>query len=204
MEFKERLKTLRQQNGLSQEALAKSIYVSRSAIAKWESGLGIPNDSNVEELCKYFNVKEEWLLDRIDLKKQLKITKQQVFTLITGILGVLTPFIYVLLGFTLTFRVNPVISYMPLNLPSFFDFIIQYAETETATSFCILWFSVAVWASTVLFAVLSLTVPELKRHTCICRSINIGSVVLSLLMFLILFIITVNVNDTIYWFYPKY
>ena len=38
MQFQEKLKMLRQKKGLSQAALAKNIYVSRSAIAKWESG----------------------------------------------------------------------------------------------------------------------------------------------------------------------
>lgn len=94
MEFKDRLKTLRQQKGLSQEALAKEIYVSRSAIAKWESGLGIPNDSNVKELCKYFDVEEDWLLDRQDLKKQINITKSQK-KVIVSVLSVFLGFLLV-------------------------------------------------------------------------------------------------------------
>ena len=204
MEFKDRLKSLRQQYGLSQEVLAKEIFVSRSAIAKWESGLGIPNDSNVEELCKYFNVEEEWLWDRNDLKKQLKITKQQVLTFITGVLGIISPCIYVLLGFTITFYQSMLISmiYPPM---SFFDFIIAFADTSTATSFWLLWLSVAVWAGTVIFALLSLTVRKLRKHTRICCYINIGMVVLSLLIFLILFKLTINSLDgTVYRFYPEF
>ena len=35
MEFKDKLKALRRERGLSQKALAEAIFVSRSAVAKW-------------------------------------------------------------------------------------------------------------------------------------------------------------------------
>ena len=58
MEFKERLKKLRGKRGVSQESLAKSIYVSRSAVAKWENGLGLPGRSSYETLLLYFDISE--------------------------------------------------------------------------------------------------------------------------------------------------
>ena len=42
MEFKEKLKKMRGERGLSQQVLADAIFVSRSAVAKWEAGLGMP------------------------------------------------------------------------------------------------------------------------------------------------------------------
>ena len=38
MEFHEKLQQLRKQKGLTQEELAEHLYVSRTAISKWESG----------------------------------------------------------------------------------------------------------------------------------------------------------------------
>ena len=55
MEFKDKLKELRLANDLTQDALAYKLKVSRSTIAKWEAGLGMPLEYSIEELCKVFN-----------------------------------------------------------------------------------------------------------------------------------------------------
>ena len=43
MEFNEKLQQLRTGKNLTQEQLAEQLYVSRTAISKWESGKGYPN-----------------------------------------------------------------------------------------------------------------------------------------------------------------
>ena len=62
MEFSQKLKELRTQKNLSQAALAESIHISRSAVAKWEAGLGLPAEDSILLLCRFFNVTEQELL----------------------------------------------------------------------------------------------------------------------------------------------
>lgn len=42
MEFHEKLQELRKSRGLTQEELAEALFVSRTAISKWESGATYP------------------------------------------------------------------------------------------------------------------------------------------------------------------
>lgn len=61
MEFKEKLKKLRTDNGLSQEALADAVHISRSAIAKYENGNGNPSEETLKALAVYFGVEVDEL-----------------------------------------------------------------------------------------------------------------------------------------------
>ena len=56
MEFSEKLKELRSKKGISQAKLAADIHISRSAVAKWENGLGLPSDESLKMLAEYFGV----------------------------------------------------------------------------------------------------------------------------------------------------
>ncbi len=64
MEFKEKLKDLRTKKEKSQSELAKDIFVSRSTVAKWENGLGLPSDDNLKTLCEYFNVDGDYFKEK--------------------------------------------------------------------------------------------------------------------------------------------
>lgn len=82
-EFAEILKRLRKEKGLSQEALAEKIHVSRSAIAKYENGLGIPSDEIKVALCEFFQVEKDELfpfemVENTLVEKNKKIRKQKI------------------------------------------------------------------------------------------------------------------------------
>ena len=62
MDFKDKLKALREEHELTQQQLADTIYVSRSAVAKWESGRGVPNEAALEALAELFQIGQEELL----------------------------------------------------------------------------------------------------------------------------------------------
>ena len=95
--FKDKLRELRLKEGISQYELADKLFVSRSAIAKWENGNGIPSDANLEALCKFFDVSEEWILDRDDMKEVVKNLDKRNNKLLWFILGLVIPLILILL-----------------------------------------------------------------------------------------------------------
>ena len=59
MEFKDKLKSLRKEKGLNQAQLAEAIFVSRSTVAKWENGLGLPGPESMAALEQFFAVPKE-------------------------------------------------------------------------------------------------------------------------------------------------
>ena len=63
MTLGEKIKEARKQCGLSQEQLAEKMAVSRSAVAKWESGNGLPDVENLKALAGLLNVGVDYLLD---------------------------------------------------------------------------------------------------------------------------------------------
>lgn len=68
-EFGEILKELRINEKLSQAALADIIHVSRSAIAKYENGLGLPSEEVIQALCRYFKVDKDYLFPKENVEQ---------------------------------------------------------------------------------------------------------------------------------------
>ena len=67
MDFNEKLQELRKQKGITQEELAESLYVSRTAISKWESGRGYPNIDSLKIIARFFGVTIDELLSGDEL-----------------------------------------------------------------------------------------------------------------------------------------
>ncbi len=53
MTLQEHIRTLRKERGLSQEALAEALGVSRQAITKWEDGSALPSTANLLSLADF-------------------------------------------------------------------------------------------------------------------------------------------------------
>lgn len=62
----ERIKALRLDESLSQEALAKKISSNQKQISKWECGIIEPNLDMIAKLADYFDVTVDYLLGRSD------------------------------------------------------------------------------------------------------------------------------------------
>ena len=62
MEFNKKLQKLRRVRNLTQEELAEAVFVSRTAVSKWESGRGYPNIDSLKELSQFFSVSIDELI----------------------------------------------------------------------------------------------------------------------------------------------
>ena len=67
MEFHEKLQQLRKKNNLTQEQLAQKLFVSRTAVSKWESGRGYPGLESLKGISKLFSVSIDELLSKDEL-----------------------------------------------------------------------------------------------------------------------------------------
>ena len=86
MEFNEKLQSLRKEKGLTQEELAEVLYVSRTAVSKWESGRGYPNIESLKDISKFFSVSIDDLLSG---EKLLSIAEKENKTNIRGMCDLL-------------------------------------------------------------------------------------------------------------------
>lgn len=67
MEFHEKLQELRKSRGLTQEELAEALFVSRTAISKWESEQSMPDVEKIIIMSDYFNVTTDYILKGIEI-----------------------------------------------------------------------------------------------------------------------------------------
>ncbi|GIN14017.1 hypothetical protein J26TS2_38840 [Shouchella clausii] len=65
--FGSKLKQLREEQGFSQEQLAKELNVSRQAVWKWETDKGLPDIQNIVRLSELFDVSTDYLLKESEL-----------------------------------------------------------------------------------------------------------------------------------------
>lgn len=86
MDFSEKLQQLRKSRGLTQEELAEVLYVSRTAVSKWESNRGYPSIDSLKAISGYFSVSIDDLLSG---EKLLSIAEKETKTNLRNICGLL-------------------------------------------------------------------------------------------------------------------
>lgn len=90
MELNEKLKELRNSRGLTQEELASALFVSRTAISKWESGRGNPSIDSLKEISSFFSITLDELVSGEKIlsiaKKENQIRLQNTYNLLIGVI----------------------------------------------------------------------------------------------------------------------
>ncbi len=97
MEFGKKLKKLRTEKGISQQALADAVYVSRSAVAKWENGLGLPSSDSLESLALFFGVEESFF--DTEKPENVIVVKNRHIRLMLAILCAIGAVVLLFVGF---------------------------------------------------------------------------------------------------------
>ena len=97
MEFNEKLRQLRKSKGLTQDRLAEKLYVSRTAVSKWESGRGYPNIDSLKRISELFGVTVDDLLSGDRLLSIAETEARQAVTYIYRLLSAVADLLAVVL-----------------------------------------------------------------------------------------------------------
>ena len=99
MEFNEKLLELRKSRGLTQEELAEALFVSRTAVSKWESGRGYPNIDSLKELAIFFSVSIDELIRSDEILSAAENDKKEYMNRTTSFICGMLDIVPVLLLF---------------------------------------------------------------------------------------------------------
>lgn len=90
MEFHEKLQELRKKKGLTQEELAEMLFVSRTAVSKWETGRGYPSIDSLKVIAGFYKVTIDELLSGDELlsiaESDGREKERHLCDLVTGLL----------------------------------------------------------------------------------------------------------------------
>ena len=173
MEFHEKLQELRKNRGLTQEELAEGLYVSRTAISKWESGRGYPSIDSLKEISSYFSVTIDELLSS---EKLLSIAERENKTNLCNmcdlLFGLLDVFAFVLL----------VLPLYPNMVDGFVYSVNLFAYTQTTLLNRSLYWIMFVFLVVVGIIKLILTKLGMQRYNKIATRVSISISTLSVLL----------------------
>ena len=151
MEFHEKLQELRKNRGLTQEELAEALYVSRTAVSKWESGRGYPSIDSLKEISKYFSVTIDELLssERL-LFIEEKENKSNIRSMCDLLFGMVDVSFFLLIALPL----------YPKTMEGYVYSVNLFAYTETTSlNRCVYWM---LYVSLILFGIVQVILTKIK------------------------------------------
>ena len=75
------IRTKREEARLSQKQFAEQLFVTESAVSKWERGVNYPDITMISDICRVLNISEKELITASDdtayrqMKKQERLNK---------------------------------------------------------------------------------------------------------------------------------
>lgn len=91
MTFGEKIKKLRNDNNLTQEQFAEMLFVTRTAVSKWETNKGLPGIDTLKLISSTFNLSLDELIsdDVVECKKLIDKKRARIMYIIAMIFLVL-------------------------------------------------------------------------------------------------------------------
>ena len=176
MEFHEKLQELRKSRGLTQEELAEELYVSRTAISKWESGRGYPSIDSLKEISKYFSVTIDELLSG---ERLLSIAEQEnnsnIRKMCELLFGIVDIFFFVLI----------VLPLYPNVVDGFVYSVNLFAYIQTTSLNRSLYWIMIVFLVVIGFIKLILIKLDMQRYNKVATKVSMSISTLSVLLFAI-------------------
>lgn len=83
----DKIRYLREKNGMTQTYLAKKLGISRSAVNAWEMSLSMPSLANIVEMAELFHVSADYLLSltsqvTVDISKLTAEEQELIFKMV--------------------------------------------------------------------------------------------------------------------------
>lgn len=80
MKFGEKIKKIRTDNNLSQKEFADKIFISRTAVSKWETDNGYPSIETLKVIANTFNISISQLMNNDDIENKKILEDKQAKT----------------------------------------------------------------------------------------------------------------------------
>lgn len=81
-----RIKLVRQKEGLTQEQFAGRIGLSRNFVAKIEIGNRVPSDRTIADICREFGVSETWLRTGVGEPYEVRTREEEMGDLLGSLM----------------------------------------------------------------------------------------------------------------------
>ena len=80
--MKNRIALVRKNAGLSQQEMAERLGLSRNFISLMENGNRIPSDRTISDMCRIFDIQEDWLRYGLEPMQAAKSREEEIAELV--------------------------------------------------------------------------------------------------------------------------
>ncbi len=153
MNLSDKLFSLRKKQGLSQEALAEKLNVSRQAVSRWENSSAQPDASNILQLSKLFDVTADYLLNddyhsdddspKVQTVKQNNLRLIMLYLVLIEVMTVLMQFLNTIILKNIFFAVLSLIPFAAII--GGFEYAYRKNRTEVSKNFRRTFYKLSAW-----------------------------------------------------------